>query len=207
MGGTLVLGQALPGATAFALAVLAALPVACGGSDAPSIDARDAGSGAAPSLAHEAPLADAAGSAAEGSDASPGAAACNTLVDDGAYIISQMVAADAPTLAGGAIADGTYHLTSLTFYTGPGGRTGPVRYPIRGTLVFEGSGFEIVGAEEEPGSVTERRTMTFSTSGPTITYEETCPTPYTATTTYAADGSSFMLAEPGSDTVVWTFAR
>jgi hypothetical protein len=204
-----VLGKTLPGAKAFALGVLAGLSVACGGSHGPSVDTTngDAGSLPAPSLVHEAPLEGAVGSGTGGADASSASAACNALVDDGAYIVSQLVAADAPTLAGGAVADGTYHLTSITFYTGPGGRTGPVRYPIRSTLVFEGSSFELVGDEDTPGSVTERHTMTFSTSGPTITYEQTCPSPYTATTTYSADGSTFVLMEPGANTAIWTFAR
>jgi hypothetical protein len=112
-------------------------------------------------------------SGSSGSSETPDAAqVCNSLVDDGPTVRYAVVAAAAPTPAGGTITDGTYELASVTAYTGTNGPTTPNPSTARMVMVFAGStvqSVDVVNGQEH------RYIATFSVSGTTITMRDTCP--------------------------------
>ena len=77
-------------------------------------------------------------------------------VQDGPIVINEFVAADRPAAVGGIIQPGRYHLTKREYFSGAGGRTGPIGTIIQRTVLFtdrfmvyvEGEGTVDAGIEE-----------------------------------------------------------
>jgi len=142
---------------------------------------------------------------AAGEGASDSAAVCNTLANAAPVITTQQVATAPPTPKGGVVADGTYLLTDVTIYTGPGGPVGPGG-TARTTVQITGATVQVANAGE-PAT----RTVLLQTSGATFTSTDTCPDMtilrggYTATTTTFAIQIDGGTDDAGARTVVETF--
>jgi hypothetical protein len=83
-----------------------------------------------------------------------------------------MVAAAAPVAEGGALADGTYRLTKIVLYTGPGGATGPLSIGIQQTIAIHGATADAVSIQD---GKTQRDSQSLAISGATVTFTPTCP--------------------------------
>jgi hypothetical protein len=101
-------------------------------------------------------------------------ATCNVLIDDGPVVTPTAVAATAPTPAGGTLVDGTYDLTALTLYTGPGVSASPPSGTFSAVYQITGNIAQQVGRLN--GSEA-RYTSTFTISGTTFLSADTCPMP------------------------------
>jgi hypothetical protein len=115
---------------------------------------------------------------------------CNTLVDDGPKVPATEIAAAAPTPAGGAIADGTYQLTAVTAYSGPGGSTLGVALTASEVQTISGMTIQEDGILNGQES---RYTTTFTTSGTTLSTSDTCPSPSTASHGYTATATELRI--------------
>jgi hypothetical protein len=143
------------------------------------------------------------GASACSSSSSP--MACNSLVDDAATVTATEVAAAAPTPAGGMIADGTYALTALTEYTGPGGATGNLA--MSGSVVMAIAGTTMQQAGQLNGQE-NRYTTTITTSGTMITTMDTCPASASATHLYTATPTALRIYDTNSGlTLEQTYTR
>jgi hypothetical protein len=124
------------------LALLAFIPLgaACSGSTAEPLGERAAVAPSPPDPVDAAPGADASASA-DGSvaDKDAGKPACNALVNVASDVAVLAQPSAPPPAKAGAIADGTYVLTSATLYTGPGGAAGPTGETLKMTLAIDGS--------------------------------------------------------------------
>jgi hypothetical protein len=119
------------------------------------------------------------------------ASACNTLANTAHAITTQQVASDPPAPTGGAIADGTYVLTSATIYTGPGGPVGPGG-PAQTTLRITGATVEVANAGDPP-----TRSITLVTSGTAFTSTDTCPDTTVVRGSYSATATTFAVQLDG----------
>jgi hypothetical protein len=174
------------------LVLFAVLTSACGGSESGSaVDAfpteADAGvvDSSAPQVTDDAGSNDAREDAPLDADAATG---CNAPANVAPAVVATSVGLALPSGTGGAIADGTYHLTAATYYRGTD--AGPAGPPLtetwRTTIAFSGNTFALAsrrntGAEERISGAT-------STSGVALVFQEACPAPasrgpfeYTAT--------------------------
>jgi hypothetical protein len=115
---------------------------------------------------------------------------CNALVDDGPMVTATEVAAAAPTPAGGKILDGTYALTTLTAYTGVGGKTGNLALTASEVQTISGTTLQEDGKINGQES---RYTTTISTSGTTLSTSDTCPMPSTATHAFTATATNLRI--------------
>jgi hypothetical protein len=121
------------------------------------------------------------------SSGTPNGPVCNNLVADGPTVPYTVVAAAAPTPAGGTITDGTYELTSLTVYTGVNGSTTPIASTACMVMTVAGSTVQtvdVVNGQEH------RYTSTLSVSGTMFTMNDTCP---------ARDTSSIQLTATATE--------
>jgi hypothetical protein len=140
--------------------------------------------------------------------------ACNTLVNDATAITYvEIVASTAPTPTGGAMVDGTYHLTSITLYS-PNGKATKIPVSLKNTVNVHGNVVDQVfdgtktGPSGKTETIAERSTETFTTSGSTVTYTMTCPEAKSRTGAYSVKGSTmtlFLKNDLGQD-VLYTYA-
>jgi pilus assembly protein FimV len=141
-----------------------------------------------------------------GSAGTGGAAACNTIPDTAPTITGNRVAENIPTSGqGGTILEGTYHLTDVTTYTGPGGATGPGNPGKQTMLITEGASgtftAEIVRAS------TMRETQTLTPNGTNVMVQVTCPSAQTlGSFPYTSSGNTFILYAVASN-LRFTFMR
>ena len=129
------------------------------------------------------------------SDNSGAQAACNSLVNSAPSVSGTMVAAAPPVPVGGAIIDGSYVLSALTSYTGPGGSTGSLTDGISTLLVISGTTMQQVGSINGQEL---RYTTTISTSGTTISTVDTCPAPSTSQHGYTASATELRIYNTSS---------
>lgn len=116
--------------------------------------------------------------------------ACNALADDGPTVTPTAVASAGPSPAGGAITDGTYVLSTVTLYTGPGGSTIAPNGTFSGVIQISGSRMLQVGAIN---GAEQRYVSTFTTSGTSISTTDTCPTPKSATLSFSATATGLRI--------------
>jgi hypothetical protein len=99
--------------------------------------------------------------------------------------------------AGGTIADGTYWLSTLSLYTGPGGATGSTGTNRSQTLRVAGNTIEIVIVST--GQSTPRHiTFTRATNGSTLTLTGVCPTGVMPVLAYTATATELTLYSPSN---------
>ncbi len=108
---------------------------------------------------------------ADGGPTSDAATAC-TSIAPGATVTSENVATDSPIPAGGTVTDGTYTLTAIRAYTGPGGASGTGTRMLSGAVRFTGSAYELVLVER---GTADGSSGTFTTSGTQVMLTRTCP--------------------------------
>jgi hypothetical protein len=123
---------------------------------------------------------------AAGNRAARGKSTCNTLVSDAPSVTSTTSSAKVPTAAGGAIADGTYVLTSMTVYSAlpiPG-MTLSSLLQITGTTIQQ---VATVNGEEK------RFTTSFSPAGASLAMMDICPTPKSGNYTFTATPTELRM--------------
>jgi hypothetical protein len=111
-------------------------------------------------------------------DAAPESASVSdagcVIIDNAASVImGQNVASSEPTAMGGSIPDGTYYVTAVTFYQGPGGTAGPTGQTYQFTSHVSGGTYEAI--ESISGGKATVFSGTLSISGPNIVVTQTCP--------------------------------
>jgi hypothetical protein len=118
----------------------------------------------------------------------PPANDCNDLSLEGTPLVQfDYVALDAPASDGGTIVDGTYVLTSGSFYTGAGGRSGPAPDKGRAVYRFRAGRFDSFG---DSGS----QSGTFTTRGNNLIVTPTCHAPgQTYFLNFSATSTTIML--------------
>ncbi|HEX7478680.1 MAG TPA: hypothetical protein VF331_12800 [Polyangiales bacterium] len=117
-------------------------------------------------------------------------AACNAVVDDGPLVTMTAVASAAPSPVGGTIADGTYVLSAATLYTGPGGSTAASGGAFSGVFQIKGTTMLQVGTVS---GKEERYVTTFTTSGTTLSTNDTCPVAKSETHSFSANPTGFTV--------------
>jgi len=129
---------------------------------------------------------DAVADAAVSGDAEAGKPACNALVNLGTDVPILTEAAVPPPAMGGAIADGTYVVTSATLYTGPNGASGPSGKSVRMTVAIAGMRGDSVLDDMN-------RSATFVIAGTKLKSTATCPGTGTDEVDYSATPESLTL--------------
>src|SRR2546423_4523224 len=144
-----------------AMVVLAGVAIGCtpdGGGKPPPPAAQDLGQ---PNIEPPPPPAD----LATRPDMAP--IVCNDVDANGAPVVTaKYVAATAPAATGGAIADGTYALTAIGYYTGPGGMTGDAPQAFATVYRFKGNKLDVLMTTSPVGPFSA--SATFSTNGPQL---------------------------------------
>lgn len=110
---------------------------------------------------------------------------CASIADEGDVVTYVVEAADPPAPAGGTILDGTYVLTSGTFFTGPGGESG---LGDKRSMTIRVTGTVVEGARTEG---TWR--FTYTIDGATLHMTETCPRQHLEDLGYSATPTSLTL--------------
>jgi len=131
---------------------------------------------------------------------------CNALVNAASEVTGMQVATEAPAAVGGAVIDGTYHLTDLTIYTGAGGQAGALPIQLKQTIAIHGTTADAI---TEVSGMSQAQSTTFITSGTTATTAGTCPkveAPQTGE--YSATPTSLVLflVNGQGKTVRYTYA-
>jgi len=101
---------------------------------------------------------------------------CNDVQLVDPFIAETRLAQAAPTPSGGTIANGTYVLTELVAFTGPGGATGPGASGLHETLAIQGGTIEGVSVEIGVASSKRgsRESSTFQVAGASLSKTLTC---------------------------------
>jgi hypothetical protein len=137
----------------------------------------------------------------------PSGGACNTIVDVGTAVAPTCATGALPTGTGGAIVDGTYVLTSQTYYDGA-----CPSVPISATLVGAGDCLQISATLYEGAGVPYTFSAVRSVQGNQYAATLTCPIASACpsqTLTFTATASELTLFEPASacgPAIAWGFA-
>lgn len=125
--------------------------------------------------------------------------ACNALVDSAAEVQSAFVAAPLPAPAGGAILDGTYHLTGESVFTGPGGASGPIGQTVATVFALQGGTAQLVSRRTGADAGEERATLAYQVSGSELILTPLCGMgPGDGERIgFTAAGAELRLIEPG----------
>jgi hypothetical protein len=136
----------------------------------------------------------------------PPPGACNTIAVGPTVVAIAQIAADPLTPVGGAIVDGTYHLTSAVLYTGAGGGSGPLGVSIQQSISLHAGAVDTVSVS---GGTTTRTSGLVTTNGTSqATFSQTCPTSKAGSTDeYSVSGSSLILfaTNGAGQTVMYTY--
>jgi hypothetical protein len=137
-------------------------------------------------------------------DASTGLT-CNTLVPAGPCVIQTVATGSPPPPTGGAIAAGTFELTSRAAYGSPDGGDNDSE-ARRETVVVSGTGPTFnVEISQLSGTTMRRQSGTITAAGTSLTFTQTCPPPGDGgdnggTTGFDSDGSSaFTIHDMGDN--------
>ncbi|MBK7401199.1 MAG: hypothetical protein IPJ34_34325 [Myxococcales bacterium] len=189
--------------------------VGCGSSETP-VAADDTGSlvdavGDGPSDTTADAVTD-SGADAAGSDTSAGdtstsdtAGACNALANAADVVTTQQVAEALPSLKGGSVAEGTYVVTAVTAYTGPGA-TGPkTGTTMQQTMRLAAGAFDIVRVQN--GGAEKRSSGAYSTSGSAFTLGGTCPTTSSVPVEYDATATTLRISLGSTIKEILTYTK
>jgi hypothetical protein len=115
---------------------------------------------------------------------------CNNLTLSGTPTVPVSYAAmGAPAFSGGTLVDGTYFITSGTFYSGAGGMTGSYG-TFRGVYRFSGATVDLLASTPQ-GIASETATVT--KSGNDLTLAPTCGASGLSQELYSATSTSLSL--------------
>ncbi len=124
-----------------------------------------------------------------GGDAGP---ACNSVTNGATTVSINNVPAAVPAPMGGTLVDGTYYLTQASVYTGAGGASGSTGATLQASTVLSGGTYQYV--QNQNGKGDSATSGTYTTSGTSITVEQTCPLPSAVPYSgYTATSTSFTL--------------
>jgi hypothetical protein len=124
---------------------------------------------------------------------------CNDLQNLGTVVTAACSTAATPTMTGGAIADGTYVLTSATLYLSS---CSDVILPTGGPTTIAIAG----DCEQSIDASGGAQTYTISTTGNVETQTRVCVGPLTVMQQYTATATSIAELQPfGSGSIVSTF--
>lgn len=172
-----------------------------GATDSPATDSAAVDTGAA-----DTGSSDSAASDTGGGDATGDAGACNALANVADTITTQQVAEALPTLKGGTVSEGTYVITAVTAYTGPGGATGPkTGTTMQQTMRLSAGGFEIVRIQN--GGAEKRSSGTYTASGTTFTLGGTCPTASSVPVEYDATATTLRISLGSTIKEILTYTK
>ena len=129
---------------------------------------------------------------------------CNSVVNGAPTVSLAAVAQNPPAPTGGMIPNGTYYLTQMTQYTGPGGSTVPTTVEtIQQTIVISSSSSTGAALQLNATASAQNLTIagemngTITISGTTLTATMTCTTVATSgvgqAESYSIEGSQFLL--------------
>jgi hypothetical protein len=103
--------------------------------------------------------------------------ACNSLANGASVVQEQQSPTTAPSPQGGGTpADGTYFMTALTDYTGPGGASGPTGNSEQNTIEFTSSTMTLQQVDAQGSCPAMTQTGTLAFSGTQVTLTTSCPT-------------------------------
>lgn len=142
------------------------------------------------------------------SDGSAGdtAGACNALANVAEVVTTQQVAEALPSLKGGSVAEGTYVVTAVTAYTGPGGATGPkTGTTMQQTMRLAAGAFDIVRIQN--GGTEKRSSGAYSTSGTAFTLGGTCPTTSSVPVEYDATPTTLRISLGSTIKEILTYTK
>lgn len=111
----------------------------------------------------------------------PDAGGCTSIANTAPVVSKTSHPEPPPTMTGGAIADGRYHLTAMDKYNG---KTGDNTH--QETWVFAGGRLEVVSTQSDKPGVIVRASGTYATAGTMVTGTFTCPAALTITSAYTA---------------------
>jgi hypothetical protein len=131
-----------------------------------------------------------------------GGQACNQLALPSTTVTVQPGRGLPPAATGGAIADGTYVLTSVTDFEADDGLVGQ---PTSGVLVLSGGALQSVSSSPKGGGL-DRSSATFVVSDTTMTETGTCGLSAPLTQGYTATATTLSLIQ-ASPAIVSTFTR
>jgi hypothetical protein len=133
---------------------------------------------------------------------------CTNVFPSSAPAITMNRVAEALPVAsatGGTLSPGTYHLTSLTSYTGPGGATGPAGNPRSQTIrvTASGGGFTLEASiAAAMGGTGQWLVFNATTSGSALMLTQVCPTAGAGPAiSYTATATTFALYNAQNNTV------
>jgi hypothetical protein len=110
------------------------------------------------------------------SGTSTGGSPCNSIANGASVVQEQQSPNTAPSPQGGGVpADGTYYMTALTVYTGPGGASGPTGNSGQQTVQFTSSTMTLQIVDQSAGCPAQTQTGTLTFSGMMLTLATTCP--------------------------------
>ena len=138
---------------------------------------------------------------------------CRRLPQLGKTVAEMKVPAPPPTPRGGTLKAGTYVVTEMTAYTGPGGATGPTGLERAWTMRIDNSGspvtYETTYIHLADACPVYHQTGTLTTSGTDLRASISCWTdhrvPQEFTEAYTADGDTLLVFGEPSHTI--TFVR
>jgi hypothetical protein len=123
------------------------------------------------------------------SDAATMSDDCEPPENDAPYTDVTSIEADPPTMTGGTIADGKYHLTSFAVYTGPdGGKVPTGSTELQATLVISGGKGQFVDNQTGPSA------WTLIASNADLVIRHTCPKKYDSRVRYTATPTTFAFS-------------
>lgn len=118
---------------------------------------------------------------------------CNVLQSTSAPVPEQAVASVSPTPAGGAIADGTYAIATVTSYGGSTGDAGPTGRTVQWTVVIAGQTYESLLVDSSTDAGVQSTGGGFVTWGSNMLIEPTCPAIGQTYWGFDSDGTTVTL--------------
>ena len=113
---------------------------------------------------------------------------CNAIAQQGSQVIATFTSGDPPAPTGGTIVDGTYVLTSATYYGTM------VTSTVSETAVVASGCIMAVLTDQQSGAI-ERNNLAYTTSGTDLTETHTCPlSTVTTTVSFSTTATTLTLS-------------
>lgn len=123
---------------------------------------------------------------------------CPTVVNGGGVVPETAGVGAFPAATGGAIVDGTYHLTKHEVYA----PSTPDANTRKRTFVFASGTF--ISHDTDPGQAEKQFSGTFAVSGSKLTLTVTCPMAFSATLDFTATATTYTQHTSSNDLFIFT---